>query len=327
MAHDHDHGAHAHDHGHGGHDHGAHAGHSHGVSADADRRWLALALGLIASFAVVEVVAGLVSGSVALISDAAHMVTDAAAIGLALVALRLAARPPGGRFTFGLRRTEVLSAQLNGAALLVLAGFLALEAVRRLVGPPEVEGGVVIVTGVIGAVVNVGAAAALAHADRSSMNVRGAYLHVLTDLYASLAAIVAGVVIAATGFLQADAIAALAVCALMLHAGWGLLRDASRVLLDAAPAGVDPDEVGRTLVGQPGVVEVHDLHVWDVTPDFPALAAHITVGPGEDCHARRRELSRLLGDRFGIEHVTLQVEHATDQERLLELTDTRSTTS
>ena len=323
MAHapdDHDDGGHA------GHDHGP-GGHHHGVSADADRRWLGVALGLIAFFAVVEVVAGLLSGSVALLSDAAHMVTDAAAIGLAIVASRLAQRPAEGRFTFGLRRGEVLSAQLNGAALLVLAGFLALEAVRRLADPPDVEGGIVIVTGVIGALVNVLAAASLARADRSSMNVRGAYLHVLTDLYASVAAILAGVVVVLTGFLQADAIAALLVCALMLHAGWGLLRDASRVLLDAAPAGVDPDEVGRALAGRRGVVEVHDLHVWDVTPGFPALAAHVTVGRGEDCHAHRRDLAALLSERFAIEHVTLQVEHESDEDRLLELTDTRPVAS
>lgn len=322
---------HAHDsHGHDGHAHGAHdhdhggpGGHHHGVSADADRRWLGVALALIAGFAVVEVVAGVVSGSVALISDAAHMVTDAGAIGLALVALRLAARPARGAFTFGLRRTEVLSAQLNGAALLVLAGVLAFEAVGRLVDPPEVEGGVVIAVGLFGAVVNVLAAGALARADRTSMNVQGAYLHVLTDLYASLAAAAAGLVVVLTGFARADAIAALLVCALMLHAGWGLVRDASRVLLEAAPAGVDPDVVGRTLAAQPGVVEVHDLHVWDVTPEFPALAAHVTVAPDEDCHALRRHLSRLIADDFGIAHSTLQVEHAAQPSGLLRLTDER----
>jgi cobalt-zinc-cadmium efflux system protein len=310
-------------HEHHGHDHD-HAGHSHGrIEADADRRWLLVALGLICLFMVVEVVAGLLSGSLALLSDAAHMVTDAAAIALALVAADLATRPARGPFTFGLGRAEILSAQLNGAALLVLAGVLAVSAVRRLADPPDVEGAVVIVVGGVGALVNVGAAWALSRAQRQSLNLAGARAHVLTDLFGSIASVLAGLVILLTGFRLADPLAALAVVALMLRSGWSLLRDSSRVLLEGAPPGVDPGQVGRAIAASPGVVEVHDLHVWEVTTGFPALAAHVVVAPDEDCHMRRRELQALLAERFAIDHVTLQVDHAVDGSRLLHIGDAR----
>lgn len=292
-------------HSHAGHDHG----HSH-VSADSQGRWLAIALALILVFMVAEVVAGLLANSVALISDAAHMLSDAGAIALALVAFRLAARAPSGRFTFGFKRAEILSAQVNGASLLVLAAIIGFEGVRRLADPASVEGELVIVVGVLGALVNLGAAWALSRADRQSLNVEGAYLHALTDMLASLAAAAAGVVIVATGYERADPIAALLVCAIMLRGGWRLLRDSGRILLEGAPKGMDADEIGRTLAAQPGVVEIHDLHVWEVTSGFPALSAHVIVPAGEDCHQRRRELDSLLGERFGITHATLQVEHA-----------------
>src|SRR4051794_14640633 len=286
-----------------------HHGHHHGISPDADRGPLRLALGLILGFMVVEVVAGLLADSLALLSDAAHMLTDAGSVGLALVALSLAARPPTGRFTFGLGRAEILSAQVNGATLLVLAGVIVVEAVQRLLDPADVDGVVVATVGAVGAVVNVIAAWCLSRAERQSLNVAGARAHVLTDLYASLAAVVAGVVIVVTGFRAADGIAALLVAALMLRSGWGLLRDSGRVLLEGAPSGTDADLVGRTLAAQPHVTEVHDLHVWEVTSGFPALAAHVLVQPGDDCHAIRRDLEQLLHERFGIEHTTLQVDH------------------
>jgi cobalt-zinc-cadmium efflux system protein len=307
----------AHDHGHHhDHDHG----HSHGhIDPDADRRWLWTALGLICGFMLVEVVAGLVADSLALLSDAAHMLTDAGALGLALVAAGLAARPAKGNFTFGLGRAEVLSAQVNGAALLVLGGVLAVSAIGRLSDPPDVEGAVVLVVGALGAFVNVGAAWALSRAERRSLNIEGARAHVLADLFGSIAALVAGAVILLTDWRLADPIAALMVVALMLRSGWSLLRDSGRVLLEGAPEGIDPEAVGRALASRPGIVEVHDLHLWEVTTGFPALAAHVVVAPGEDCHGRRRELQALLGERFGIEHVTLQVDHATDREQLVEL--------
>jgi len=290
-----------------GHAHG-HA-HDHGVAVDADRRWLAVALGLIFAFMVVEVVAGLLASSLALLSDAAHMLTDAGAIGLALVAAGLAARPPAGRFTFGLGRAEILSAQVNGAALLVLAGVIAWEAVQRLSNPPDVEGAVVVVVGVVGAGVNVAAAWALSRAQRQSLNVAGARAHVLADLYASLTAAAAGVVVLVAGWREADGVAALLVAALMLRSGFGLLRDSTRVLLEGAPAGIDPEAIGKALAAHPGVREVHDLHVWEVTSGFPALAVHVMVEPGDDCHARRRELQAMVAERFGITHTTLQVDH------------------
>jgi cobalt-zinc-cadmium efflux system protein len=281
----------------------------HRVSPDADRGWLRLALGLILGFMVVEVVAGLLADSLALLSDAAHMLTDAGSVVLALVALSLAARPPTGRFTFGLGRAEILSAQINGAALLVLAGVIGVEAVGRLSDPPAVEGGVVIVVGLLGAAVNVGSAWALAQAERRSLNVEGARAHVMTDLYASLGAALAGLIILTTGFREADPIAALVVSALMLRTAWSLLRESGLVLLEGTPRGIDSDAVGRALAGHPGVIEVHDLHVWEVTSGFPALAAHVLVAPGDDCHGIRRALETLLDERFAIHHTTLQVEH------------------
>jgi cobalt-zinc-cadmium efflux system protein len=280
------------------------------VSPDADRRWLAAALAIIAGFMAIEVVAGILASSLALLSDAAHMLTDAGAIGLALVAARLAARPPAGSFTFGLGRAEILSAQVNGAVLLVLAGVIAWEAGQRLVDPIEVDGYVVIVVGVVGAAANVLAAGALSKAERRSLNIEGAMAHVMADLYASVAAAVSGLVIVLTDVYEVDGVAALIVAGLMVASGWRLLRDASRVLLEAAPVGVSPEVVGRTLAAQPGVVEVHDLHVWEVTSGFPAVAAHVVVAPGDDCHARRRELQAVLAERFSISHTTLQVDHA-----------------
>ena len=294
-----------HDHGHG---HG-HGGHTHAPSAAADRRWLTIALALIAGFMAVEVVGGLLAGSLALLSDAAHMLTDAAAIALALLAARIASRPAKGAFTFGFGRAEILSAQVNGAALFLLAGVIAVEGVRRLGSPPDVDAPVVIAIGALGALVNVAAFWALSRSERQSMNVAGARAHVLADLYGSAAAVTAGVAIAAGGPAQVDAIAALTVAALMLRSGWSLLHASARVLLEAAPRGIDPDEVGHALASQKGVVEVHDLHVWEVTSGFPALAAHVTVAAGDDCHGRRRELQDLLRERFGIRHTTLQVDH------------------
>jgi cobalt-zinc-cadmium efflux system protein len=299
-------------------DHGHDHGHGH-IAADADRRWLWTALAVIAGFMVVEVVAGVIAGSLALLSDAAHMVTDAGALGLALVAAALAARPARGNFTFGLGRAEVLSAQVNGAALLVLAGVLAVSAIGRLADPPEVEGAIVLVVGAAGAVMNVAAAWALSRAERRSLNIEGARAHVLADLFGSIASVIAGAVILLIGWRLVDPLAALCVVALMLRSGWSLLRDSARVLLEGAPAGIDPEAVGTALAGQPGVVEVHDLHLWEVTTGFPALAAHVVVEPGEDCHGRRRELQALVDERFGIRHVTLQVDHATDRAKLLQL--------
>ena len=305
--------SHGHDHGHHGH------AHHHHATGEEDRRWLGVALGIVLVFMALEIVAGVVASSLALLSDAAHMVTDAAAIGLAILAAGLAARPARGRFTFGLGRAEILSAQINGAALLVLAGVLGVEAVRRLMSPEDVDGAFVLAVGLVGAGANIATAWAISRAQRRSLNVEGARAHVLSDLAASFTAAGAGAVILVTGFDRADPIASLLVSAYMLRSAWALLRESTQVLLEGAPRGVDPDTVGRALAHEPGVVEVHDLHVWEVTSGFPALAAHVLVRPGDDCHAVRRRLQRSLEDRFGIRHVTLQVDHAPDAARLLEI--------
>jgi cobalt-zinc-cadmium efflux system protein len=290
----------------------AHA-HHHGhvpPSGEADRGRLILALALIVGLMAVEVVAGVLADSLALLSDAAHMLTDAAAIGLALLAIRLARRPPAAGFTFGLRRAEILSAQINGATLLALGALIVYEGVRRLASPPEVEGAAVLGVALLGIVVNLGAIRVLAGADRRSLNVEGAFQHILTDLFAFVATAIAGAVVLLTGFSRADGIAALVVAALMLRAAYGLLRESGRVLLEAAPRELDPEEIGHALAAQRHVVEVHDLHVWEVTSGFPSLSAHVLVRPGCDFQSHRHELEELLRERFGIEHTTLQLEHA-----------------
>lgn len=287
---------------------GHHHQHGHAHVATADGRRLGLALALILAFMAVEVVVGILASSLALLSDAAHMLTDAGAIALALVAARLAGRPAQGGYTFGLKRAEILSAQINGVTLVALAAVIVFEGIRRLISPPDVEGAAVVVVALAGIVVNLVAAMVLSGADRRSLNVEGAFQHVLTDLYAFIATAIAGGVILATGFGAADGIAALFVAALMLRSGWGLLRESGRVLLEAAPRGIDPQEIGRMLAAEPHVVEVHDLHVWEVTSGMPSLSAHVTVGAGCDTQSHRRRLAELLHQRFGIDHTTLQVE-------------------
>jgi cobalt-zinc-cadmium efflux system protein len=286
-----------------------HHHHDHGISADADRRRLAIALALIVGFMCVEVVVGIAADSLALLSDAAHMLSDAAALALALVAIRLARRPAAGAMTYGLGRAEILAAAVNGSTLLVLGLFIVYEGIRRLADPPEVEGIAVLVVAIAGIAVNLVATWLLARANRRSLNVEGAYQHILTDLIAFIATAIAGAVILATGFARADGIAALLVAAIMLRAAYGLLRESGRVFLEASPRGVDPGEVGRRMAALPGVTEVHDLHVWEVTSGFPALSAHVLVGADNDCHNARRALERMLHDEFGIDHTTLQVDH------------------
>lgn len=303
-----------------GHSHGAlPVAHDHGLTTEADRSRLLGALALIVAFMAVEVVVGVLASSLALISDAAHMLTDAGAIGFALVAMRLARRPPQGEFTFGLRRAEILAAQLNGATLLVLGLLIVYEGIQRLVSPPDTGGLAVLAVAIAGIGVNLAATLLIAGANRRSLNIEGAYQHIVTDLAAFVATALAGAVILLTGFDRADGIAALLVAALMLRSAFGLLRDSGRILLEAAPAGLDPALIGRTMAAEPAVENVHDLHLWEVTSGFPALSAHILVGEGADCHAERQRLEQMLHDRFRIDHVTLQVEHAHTQ--LLQIDD------
>ena len=287
------------------------SGHDHGhVGPDTNRRRLAVALVLIVGFMAAEVVAGILAHSLALLSDAAHMLTDAGAIGLSLLALTLAARPAGGNRTFGLKRAEILSAQLNGAALLVLALLIVYEGIHRLVAPPPTGGWTVLIVALAGVVVNLLATWELAQANRENMAVEGSFQHIVTDLYAFIGTALAGIVIITTGWVRADAVASLAVAGLMLRAAYSLLKDSGRVLLEMSPEGISVDEIGRAIAGHEHVESVHDLHVWEIASGFPSLSAHVLVPPGDDCHGVRRELEQMLKQDFGIEHTTLQVDHA-----------------
>jgi cobalt-zinc-cadmium efflux system protein len=286
--------------------------HDHGearTSGAADRRLLALSLALLVAFMAVEVVFGILASSLALLADAGHMLTDAAALALALVAASLAARPPGGRWTFGFGRVEILAAQANGLTLGLLGLWIVVEAVRRLVSPPDVDATVVGLVAAAGIAVNLVVVALLARAQRQSLNVRGAYLHIVTDLAAFVGTGIAAALILLTGWDRFDALASLLVAALMLAAAWTLLRESGRIFLEGAPSSAPPADVGPAIAAHAGVVETHDLHVWTVTDGFPALSAHVLVQPGADCHRIRLELERLLHERFGIDHTTLQVEH------------------
>jgi cobalt-zinc-cadmium efflux system protein len=286
-----------------------HIGHPRASGAERDRRRLTLALALIVGLMAVEVAAGVLAHSLALLSDAGHMLTDAGAIGFSLVALRLAARPARGAMTFGLGRTEILSAQANGVTLLIVAAFVTYEAIVRLFNPPDVRGGLMLAVAAGGILVNLAAARLLAGADRDSLNIEGSFQHILTDLYAFIGTAAAAAIILLTGFERADPIVSLLIAALMIRSGVSLVRASGRIFLEAAPEGLDPGAIGAALVAQPGVVEVHDLHVWEVTSGFPALSAHVLVGRDSDCHTARRDMEAMLYRRFSVDHTTLQVDH------------------
>jgi cobalt-zinc-cadmium efflux system protein len=281
---------------------------SHGHSHVAGKRALTVALVLIVALMAAEIVFGAVAGSLALLADAGHMLTDAAALGLALVAASFAVRPARGRWTFGFRRLEILAAHVNGITLLVVGVVVVYTAIRRLIEPPDVRGGIVLVVALAGVVVNLAAAALLARPSRESLNVRGAFLHVATDLAAFIGTALAGALVLATGWDRWDPIASLVVAGLIFWSSFVLLRDSTRILLEMAPA--EPREVAEAMLAVPYVSDVHDLHVWTVGSGFPSVSAHVLVDPGADCHAIRLELANLLGERFGLSHSTLQVEHA-----------------
>ena len=279
------------------------------LSSAADRRLLGLALALLVAFMAAEIAVGIVASSLALLADAAHMLTAAAALALALLAAAFAARPAKGRWTFGFGRAEILAAQVNGLTLALLGLWIVYEAARRLADPPEVDAGLVGVVALVGIAVNLGVMRLLSRAERKSLNVRGAYLHIVTDLAAFLGTGAAAGLILLTGWDRFDAVASLFVAALMLGASWTLLRESGRIFLEGAPSSARPAEVGRAIAEHPGVAEAHDLHVWTVTDGFPALSAHVLVDPRADCHRIRLELEGMLRDRFRIDHTTLQVEH------------------
>ncbi|OAI54652.1 cation diffusion facilitator family transporter [Gaiella sp. SCGC AG-212-M14] len=286
-----------------------------------DRRALTVALCLVVALLVGEVIAGLIGNSLALLADAGHLLTDAGALAFALVASAMAARPAAGRWTFGYSRLEILAAQANGITLGLIALWVVWSAVHRLVDPQDVRGGLVLGVALAGVAVSIAASFVLARASRESLNVRGAFLHVLTDVAAFGASALAGGLILATGWDRFDPIASLVVAGLMLWSSVRLLRESTLIFLERAPGDIDPDAIGRALVAERDVVEVHDLHVWTVTSGFPALSAHVLVTAGADCHAARRRLELILGDRFGLTHTTLQVEHAEPATTKVELSE------
>ncbi|WP_249021721.1 cation diffusion facilitator family transporter [Conexibacter sp. S30A1] len=304
--------------------------HNHGA---AQARQLKLTLAVIISFMALEVTVGLLSGSLALLSDAAHMLTDAAALAMALVAAQLATRPARGALTFGLGRAEILSANANGLTLLVLALLIVYGAIRHLIAPVHVDAGPVLAVALAGMVANLVAVRVLggpAHTHQHehgqahrSLNVEGSYQHILTDLFGFAATAAAALVILLTGAYRADAIASLLIAAVMLFAAQRLIRASVRVMMEAAPEGVSPAEIGVAMAAHPGVVEIHDLHVWEVTTGFNAISAHVIVDPAQDCHETRRALAALLRDRFGLTHSTLQVEHAQTNQGPLQIELTR----
>jgi cobalt-zinc-cadmium efflux system protein len=286
--------------------------HDHDHARVESRRALAVALVLTASYTVVEVLGGLFAGSLALLADAVHMLSDNVALVLALVAAWLAAKPATPERTYGYRRAEVLAALANGVLLVALAIWIFVEAAMRLRDPGDVLGRWMLAIALVGIVVNVAAGLVLSRARSHSLNVEAAFRHVFADLLGSVGVAVAAVVILATGWVEADALVSILIGLLVLASTWTILRDSTAILLESTPRGVDAAVLGRRMASFPGVVDVHDLHVWTITSGFPALSAHVLVKPDDDCHERRRQLERLLYSEFGIEHTTLQVDHADD---------------
>ena len=295
-----------------GHDHG------HAAGRAEDRARLRIVLGVTACVLVLEVVGWLVTGSLALLADAGHMATDAAAIVLALGASYLAARKGGPRSTFGLHRAEVLAALVNSVVLLAVCGYLLYAGIARLASPEPVDAGPMVAFATVGLVANAASMGVLARAERGSLNMRGAVNEVMADLLGSLLAVVAGVVIWTTGFLRADPLATLVIAVLILPRAFLLARDATVVLLEIAPRGIDLDDVRTHLLGVPGVTDVHDLHAWTITSGIPSLSAHVTVT--DACLAQRGvgatldELSRCVADHFDVHHATFQVEPVSHRE-------------
>jgi cobalt-zinc-cadmium efflux system protein len=270
---------------------------------------LVIVLALTMSFTAVEVVGGLLTGSLALLADAAHMLSDNVALAVALLAVWLAGRPSTPERSFGWQRAEILAALVNGLILVALAIWIFIEAWGRLSDPPEVLAGWVAVVAVAGLVVNLGAAAILHRGGHDTLNMRAALRHVLADAIGSAGVLLAAFVILLTSWRYADPVAGIAIAVLILASSWSVLRDSVHILLEGAPRGMDTRGLGARMTAVPGVVEVHDLHVWTITSGFPALAAHVLVERGDDCHARRRELEEILLREYGIEHTTLQVDH------------------
>ena len=290
-------------------------GHSHGVTATGrHRQTLVTVLALTTLVAVGEVIGAVITGSLVLFADAAHMAADAAGLGLSLFAAFVAARPPTERRTFGYARAEILAAMANAVLLLAMAGFILYEAIQRLVSPQAVGSGLLIVFGVIALAANAVSLLLLRQGQAESLNLRGAFLEVASDTLGAAAVIVTGVIIATTGFTRADPIASLAVGLLILPRTWRLLRETVDVLLEASPRGMDLNEVRRHMTTLNGVRDVHDLHAWTITSGLPVLSAHVVVDPEffDDgrCFSMLDRLQDCLRGHFDVEHSTFQLEPA-----------------
>jgi cobalt-zinc-cadmium efflux system protein len=291
--------------------------HAHDHSRERSKRALAVTLALTCAFLVVEVIGGILTGSLALLADAAHMLSDSVSLGLALFAVWLAQRPASPQRTFGLNRAEILAALANGVTLVAISIWIFVEAANRFGDPGEVEGGWMMAVAAVGLLVNAAAIAVLHRGGSSSLNVKAAMRHVIADFLASIGVIAAALIIIVTGWQYADPIVSVLIGVLVLASSWTILRDTTQILLEGAPPGIDVSEVGRQMASVPGVVEVHDLHVWMITSGFPALAAHVLVAEDDDCHLKRLEVAEMLQSRFGIDHATLQMDHS--HPRLLQI--------
>lgn len=281
--------------------------HTHDHARDASSRALALTLALTATFTVAEVIAGILTDSLALVADAAHMLSDDLSLGVALFAIWLARRPSSPKRTFGFQRAEILAALFNGVTLVLIAAWIFWEAAQRFGDPPEVTAGPMLVVAIAGLAINVAAAAILHGKGEGSLNVSAAYRHVLADLAGSVGVIVAAAIILTTGWEYADPLVSVLIGLLILASSWSIIRDSLAILLEASPRGLDVEKVGQTMAAMPDVSEVHDLHVWTITSGFPALSAHVLVDEGVDCHDARLELEALLKNDFDLTHTTLQV--------------------
>jgi len=294
-----------------------HHDHEHG-HGEGNRRALALVLALTAGYTVVEIIGGLLTGSLALLADAGHMLSDNLSLGLALFAAWLAQRPATPNKSFGYRRAEILAALANGVTLVAVSIWVFFEAYSRFSDPPEVLGGPMLLVAALGLLVNAAGATILYRSGGESLNVEGAMRHVFADALGSVGAIVAAAVIILTGWRYADPLISVAIGVLILGSSWKLLKDSTNILLEATPPNLDATDVGEKMASAEGIVEVHDLHIWTITSGFPALSAHVLVGRQEDCHTRRRELEDLLAHEYDISHTTLQVDHVGDHHASLQ---------
>lgn len=273
------------------------------------RRALLWVLALTLAFTVVEVAGGIWTDSLALLADAGHMLSDNIAIVIALVAVTLARRPSTPERSFGMQRAEILAAFVNGLTLVLVSGWIVWEAIQRFGDTPEILGGWMLAVAFVGLLVNAIAAAILIRSGRETLNVEAALRHVVADFLGSGAVLVAALVIVTTGWTLIDPLVSIGIAVLIVGSAWGVLRDSTSILMEATPSEIDANAVAEAIVAVPGVTSVHDLHVWRITSGFDALAAHVLVGRGEDCHGLRREIEGVLRQRFEITHTTLQVDH------------------